>query len=277
MRPTRRRFAKPRVSGTRVFNRCQQSSFPSPQNTVSNPQIPTQWEALSSSMATPISATTPSSTQSSTAISERRRDDDPIIHPERPGKAVCPIYKHHGRCNFGASCILDHPKDLQPMEPKKRKRGEKKPRLNLRGFTFEQKQAHFKRVKETDGFHVGYVPLGSRLGGMICPVPLSQCGSGEKNLAKLAIKGYNEEYISAFFWAQHTIVKLIRVNFSAVGGVLNFITFQAKDWKPGSRPQNFQTRVYQCTEKTEVQFCRLEQKKSTRPEGPGETSQQPGQ
>ncbi|XP_058220916.1 uncharacterized protein LOC131331095 isoform X4 [Rhododendron vialii] len=68
--------------------------------------------------------------------------------------------------------------------------------------------------------------------------------------------------------AAHTykFVKLIRVNFSAVGGVLNFITFQAKDGKPGSHPQNFQTRVYQCIEKTEVQFCRLEQKKSTLPE-----------
>ncbi|KAG5543297.1 hypothetical protein RHGRI_016134 [Rhododendron griersonianum] len=202
-------------------------------------------------MATPISVTTPSPTQSSTAISERRRrDDDPIIHPERPGKPVCSIYKHHGRCNF------------ELHEPKKRKRGEKKPRLNLRGFTFEQKQAHFKRVKETDGFHVGYVPLGSRLGGMICPVPLSQCGSGKNNLAKLAIKGYNEEYGTTY-----KFVKLIRVNSSAVGGVLNFITFQAKDGKPGSRPQNFQTRVYQCIEKTEVQFCRLEQKKSTLPEG----------
>ncbi|KAG5543299.1 hypothetical protein RHGRI_016134 [Rhododendron griersonianum] len=178
-------------------------------------------------MATPISVTTPSPTQSSTAISERRRrDDDPIIHPERPGKPVCSIYKHHGRCNF------------ELHEPKKRKRGEKKPRLNLRGFTFEQKQAHFKRVKETDGFHVGYVPLGSRLGGMICPVPLSQCGSGKNNLAKLAIKGYNEEYGTTY-----KFVKLIRVNSSAVGGVLNFITFQAKDGKPGSRPQNFQTRI----------------------------------
>ncbi|XP_058220915.1 uncharacterized protein LOC131331095 isoform X3 [Rhododendron vialii] len=85
------------------------------------------------------------------------------------------------------------------------------------------------------GFSVGYVPLGSRLGGMICPVLLSQCGSRKKNLAKLAIKGYNEE--------------------------------NAKDGKPGSHPQNFQTRVYQCIEKTEVQFCRLEQKKSTLPEG----------
>ncbi|XP_058220914.1 uncharacterized protein LOC131331095 isoform X2 [Rhododendron vialii] len=84
------------------------------------------------------------------------------------------------------------------------------------------------------GFSVGYVPLGSRLGGMICPVLLSQCGSRKKNLAKLAIKGYNEE--------------------------------NAKDGKPGSHPQNFQTRVYQCIEKTEVQFCRLEQKKSTLPE-----------
>ncbi|KAI8549746.1 hypothetical protein RHMOL_Rhmol06G0049300 [Rhododendron molle] len=222
-----------------------------------------------SSMATPTGVTT----QSSTTISERRRDD-PIIHPERPGKPVCPIYKRHGRCNFGASCILDHPKDLQPMEPEKRKRGEKKPKLlNLRAFTPEQRQAHFERVKETEGFHVGYVPLGSRLvGGMTCPLPLSQCGSGKKNLAKLAIKSYNEEYGTTY-----KFVKLIRVNFSAVGGVLNFITFQAKDGKPGSRPQNFQTRVYQCLEKTEVQFCRLEQKKSTRPEGLGETSQQPGQ
>ncbi|KAF7140303.1 hypothetical protein RHSIM_Rhsim06G0038400 [Rhododendron simsii] len=228
-----------------------------------------------SSMATPTSVTT----QSSTTISERRRDD-PIIQPERPGKPVCSIYKRHGRCNFGASCILDHPKDLQPMglmmehyEPEKRKRGEKKPKLlKLRAFTPEQRQAHFERVKETEGFHVGYVPLGSRLSGMICPVPLSQCGSREKNLAKLAIKGYNEEHGTTY-----KFVKLIRLNFSVGGGELNFITFQAKDGKPGSRPQNFQTRVYQRVEKTEVQFCRLEQKKSTLPEGPGETSQQPGQ
>ncbi|KAG5543298.1 hypothetical protein RHGRI_016134 [Rhododendron griersonianum] len=189
-------------------------------------------------MATPISVTTPSPTQSSTAISERRRrDDDPIIHPERPGKPVCSIYKHHGRCNFELHVYSIIPKIYNQWL------------CLLIGMT-------------PTGFHVGYVPLGSRLGGMICPVPLSQCGSGKNNLAKLAIKGYNEEYGTTY-----KFVKLIRVNSSAVGGVLNFITFQAKDGKPGSRPQNFQTRVYQCIEKTEVQFCRLEQKKSTLPEG----------
>jgi hypothetical protein len=35
--------------------------------------------------------------------------------------------------------------------------------------------------------------------------------------------------------------------------------------------------VFKCIGKTEVHFCRLEQKKSTLPEGPGDTSQQQGQ
>ncbi|XP_058220911.1 uncharacterized protein LOC131331094 isoform X4 [Rhododendron vialii] len=188
-------------------------------------------------MQTPTSV----STQSTTTISERRRDG-PIIHPERPGKPVCGIYQYDGTCDFGAACPFDHPKDLQPTGPKKRKRGEKKPRLTLRGFTFEEQEAHFKRANETEGFHVGYVPLGSRRGGIIYPVPLSQCSSIPKNLAKLAIKGYNEEH--------------------------------AKDMKPGSRPQNFQTRVFKSIRETEVHLCRLEQKKSMLPEGPGETLQQ---
>lgn len=45
-----------------------------------------------------------------------------------------------------------------------------------------------------------------------------------------------------------------------------YITFRAKDEKPGSRSQNFQTRVYAAAAKgkIEVKLCRLEQKKSTR-------------
>ncbi|KAF7140206.1 hypothetical protein RHSIM_Rhsim06G0038100 [Rhododendron simsii] len=218
------------------------------------------------------------STQSTTTISERRRDG-PILHPERPGKPVCGIYQYDGTCDFGFACPFDHPKDLQPtglvMEqqgPKKRKRGEKKPRLTLRGFTFEQQEAHFKRANETEGFHVGYVPLGSRRGGIIYPVPLSQCSSIPKNLAKLAIKGYNEEHATTY-----KFVKLIRVNMKSVGGIVYYITFQAKDMKSGSRPQNFQTRVFQSIRDTKVRLCRLEQKKSTLPEGPGETSQQQDQ
>ncbi|XP_058220907.1 uncharacterized protein LOC131331094 isoform X2 [Rhododendron vialii] len=215
-------------------------------------------------MQTPTSV----STQSTTTISERRRDG-PIIHPERPGKPVCGIYQYDGTCDFGAACPFDHPKDLQPTGPKKRKRGEKKPRLTLRGFTFEEQEAHFKRANETEGFHVGYVPLGSRRGGIIYPVPLSQCSSIPKNLAKLAIKGYNEEHATTY-----KFVKLIRVNMKSVGGILYYVTFQAKDMKPGSRPQNFQTRVFKSIRETEVHLCRLEQKKSMLPEGPGETLQQ---
>ncbi|KAI8549741.1 hypothetical protein RHMOL_Rhmol06G0048900 [Rhododendron molle] len=233
-------------------------------------------------MQTPASV----STQSTTTTSERRRDG-PIIHPERPGKPVCGIYQYDGTCDFGAACPFDHPADLQPtglvMEqqgPKKRKRGEKKPRLTLRGFTPEENQAHFKRVNETDGFHVGYVPLGSRRGGMIFPVPLSQCGSIPKNLAKLAIKGYNEQHgfhVGYVPLGSRRAGMIRPVMLSECGGVLYYITFQAKDGKPGSRPQNLQTRVFQAIGKTEVQLCRLEQKKSTLSEGPGETSQQQGQ
>ncbi|XP_058220912.1 uncharacterized protein LOC131331094 isoform X5 [Rhododendron vialii] len=178
-------------------------------------------------MQTPTSV----STQSTTTISERRRDG-PIIHPERPGKPVCGIYQYDGTCDFGAACPFDHPKDLQPtglvMEqqgPKKRKRGEKKPRLTLRGFTFEEQEAHFKRANETEA-------------------------------------------------TTYKFVKLIRVNMKSVGGILYYVTFQAKDMKPGSRPQNFQTRVFKSIRETEVHLCRLEQKKSMLPEGPGETLQQ---
>lgn len=50
------------------------------------------------------------------------------------------------------------------------------------------------------GFDVGDVPLGSRVDGMLFPLPLSHCGRDHDNLAKLAIECYNEEHVSALFW-----------------------------------------------------------------------------